>query len=93
MRYSLGDPHVKLCVRFLCFFYFRLSTFSHCASEGSPSWRIILEYETCGEYSLSFLKGQRTQRIQPRQTDNRSDLLEVGGEVMMAMMASKVPHA
>lgn len=37
---------------FLCFFDFRLSTFSHCASAGSPSGETTLESEV-----FSFFEG------------------------------------
>lgn len=39
---------------FFCFFDFRLSTFSHCASAGSPSGSTISESETCGDLFCFF---------------------------------------
>ena len=65
------DGRVSLCVQtgddlethtssfasiFFCFFDFRLSTFSHCASAGSPSGSTISESETCGDL-LCFFEG------------------------------------
>lgn len=41
---------------FLCFFDFRLSTFSHCASAGSPSGIIGSESETRGDV-FNFFEG------------------------------------
>jgi hypothetical protein len=83
-------PTRQTCVYFPCFFYFRLSTFSHCVSEGSPAWRILLESETWGEYFFVVFEGaEESNRDGPTTV---SDLLEVGGEVMMAIIAFKVPH-
>jgi hypothetical protein len=39
---------------FLCFFDFRLSTFTHCGSAETPSWGISSESETRGEVFSFF---------------------------------------
>jgi len=49
-------PLIAINVIFLCFFDFRLSTFTHCAPAGSPSGAISSESETHGAV-FSYFEG------------------------------------
>jgi hypothetical protein len=51
---DMGTHTSSFASIFFCFFDFRLSTFSHCASSGSPSGSIISESETWGDLFCFF---------------------------------------